>query len=112
MLKLGHLEPVAQDHVQTAFGYLQGWTLHNLSGHPVPVLGCPHSEKVFLDVQREPPVFHFVPIASGLVTGHHWKEPGSVLFAPSFQVSIYIDEIPLSLLFSRLNSPHSFSLSS
>ncbi|KAK4806816.1 hypothetical protein QYF61_005612 [Mycteria americana] len=64
LLKQGYLEPVAQDHVQTAFEYLQGGRLHNLSGQPFPVLSHPHSQKVFPDVQTEPPVFHFVPTAS------------------------------------------------
>lgn len=71
LLKQGHLEPVAQDHVQMAFEYLQGWRLDNFSGQPVPVLGHPYSEKVFPDVQTEPPVFQSVPITSGPVTGHH-----------------------------------------
>ena len=44
----------------------------------------------------------FLPIASGPVTGHHWKEPGSILFAPSLEIFIYIGKIPLCLLFSRL----------
>jgi len=92
LLKKGHLKPVAQDHVQMAFEYLQGWRLHNISGQPVPVLGHPHSEKVFPDVQRQPPVFQFVPVASCLVTRHHWKESGSVLFALSLQVCIHVDE--------------------
>ena len=64
LLKQGHLGQVASDHVQIAFEYLQGWRLHNLSGQPVPVLGHPHSKKVFPDVQREPPVLQFVPTAS------------------------------------------------
>ena len=34
----------------------------------MPVPGHPYSEKVFPDVQREPPVFQFVPVASCLVT--------------------------------------------
>lgn len=46
-------------------------------------------------VKKECPVFQFVPMASGSVSGHHWKEPGSVLFAPSFQVFIHIDKFPL-----------------
>jgi len=71
LLKQGHLEPVARDHVQVAFEYLQGWRLHSLSLQPVPVLGHPHMDKVFPDVQREPPVFQFLPMASGPVTGHH-----------------------------------------
>jgi len=45
MLKQGHLEPVAQDHVQMAFENLQGWRLHNLLGLPVPVVSHLCSEK-------------------------------------------------------------------
>jgi len=45
--------------------------IHHLSGQPVPVLSHPHSEKTFPDVHREPPVFQFVPTASGLVTQRH-----------------------------------------
>ena len=44
LLKQDHLEPVAQDHGQTAFEYLQGGRLHNLSGQLVPVLSHPHSK--------------------------------------------------------------------
>jgi len=110
-LKQGHLEPAAQDHV-LAFEYLQGWRLHNHPGQPVLVLRHRHSEKGFPDVQREPLVFWFLAIATGPVTGHHWEEPGSVLFAPSLQVFIQTDEILPSLLFSRLNSASSPSLSS
>ena len=69
------------------------WRLHNRSRISVPVLGHPHNQKVFPDVQTECLVFHFVTIASGPVTGHQQKEPGSTFFAPSFQVSTYFDEI-------------------
>jgi len=110
-LTQGPLEPAPQDHVQVAFQYLQGWRLHNLSGQPVPGLSHPHSEKAFPDVQTEPPVFQFVLTASGPGTGHHWKEPGSIFLIPSHPILIYMDEIPLCLLFSRLNSPSSLSLS-
>jgi len=71
VLKQHQLELVAHDHVQMAFEDHQGWRLHHLSGQLVPVLGPPHSEKVFPDVQRELPVLQFVPISSGPVTGHH-----------------------------------------
>ena len=71
LLKQGHPEPVAQDRVQTAFEYIQGWRLHNLSGQPVPVLCHPQSEAVFPDVQREPPVLQLLPITSGPVTWNH-----------------------------------------
>ena len=111
LLQQVHLEPVAQDRVQMASEYLWGRRLHNLFGQPVPVLGDPHSEKVFPDVQRESSVFWCVHTASG-PPRHHWKVAGSVFSAPSLQEFIYIDEIPLSLLFSRLNSPSSLSLPS
>ena len=42
-------------------------------------------------------MFPFVPIASWPVTGHHWKQPDSIFFAPSLQPFIYIDEVPLEL---------------
>lgn len=54
-----------------SFGYLQGWTLHNLSGQPVPVLSHSYSEEIFPDVQAEPSVFQCVHINSCAVTGHH-----------------------------------------
>ena len=94
LLKQGHLELIAQDYVQTAFEYLEEWRYHNLSGHPVLVVSHPHSEKKIPYVQRDPPVFPWVPIASCPVTGYHWKEPGSILFAPSLQVFVYIGKIP------------------
>ena len=43
-----------------------------------------------------------VPTVSSFVSGHHWKEPGSLFFTPSVQVFICINKISLSLLFSRL----------
>lgn len=61
----------AQDHVQTVFKYFQGRASHSIPGRPVTVLGHPHSEEVFLDVQREPLVFLFVPGATGPISGHH-----------------------------------------
>ena len=54
-----------------AFEYLQGVTLHSLSGQPVPVLGHSHTEKVFPYVQAELPAFHRAPTASGPVTACH-----------------------------------------
>ena len=65
-----------------SFEYLQGRRHNDLSGKPAPVFDHPHSKNLFPDVQMEPPVFRFVPIVSGPVTGHHRKEPGSLFFAP------------------------------
>lgn len=82
----------------------------NLSGKTVWVLCHLHSAEGLPDAQSELPVFQSVPIASCSGTGHHWREPGSVLFAPSLQLFMGTDKIPQSLLFSRLNSPGSLSL--
>lgn len=74
------------------------------SGQPVLVLCHSHSTEVLPDGWREPSVFQFVPVASWPGTEHHWKEPGSVLFAPSLQLLIDTDMISLSFPFSRLSS--------
>lgn len=57
----------------------------------------PSQWKVFSDVQREHPVFHFVSIASGPGTGHYWKEPGSTFFTPSLQIFRDAGKIPAEL---------------
>lgn len=46
LLKLGHLQYVAQDQAHTAFEDLQGKRLHHLSQQPIPVLH--HSQHVIV----------------------------------------------------------------
>jgi len=87
------LELAAQDHVQMASVYLQGRRLHSFPGQPVPALGHPHCDKVFPEVQRDPLVFQFVPIASDPGMGYHCKEPGCILFTSSLQIFIYTDDV-------------------
>lgn len=86
--------------------------LPNLSGETMPVLCHLHSAEGLPHVRSGLPVFLSVPIASRPGTEHYWREPVSVLFVPSLQLFMGTDEIPQSLLFSRLNSPGSLSLSS
>lgn len=74
LLKKGHLEQVAQDHVQVAFEDLQGGRL--LRGQPVPELGHIYSEVVFPDVQRQPLVIQVVLIACCPGTGHNFFSRG------------------------------------
>lgn len=45
MLKEGQLRHVAQDHVQSAFKYLQGWRHHSLSRQFLSLFAYPHSKK-------------------------------------------------------------------
>ena len=63
---------------------------------PVSVLSHAQSKKGFPDVHREPPV-----------VGHHWKEPASTFFTPSFQRSMHIHmhSSDPPWCFSKLNSP-------
>lgn len=53
--------------------------------------------------------FQFVHITSSPITSHHWEESGSIFFTILLQLSIFVDKMPLSVLFSRLNSSLSFS---
>lgn len=63
------------------------------------------AEKLFPDVRREPHVFHFVSVASRPVPGHHWEESSSIFFAPSLQVFIHIDEVPLEPALLQAEQP-------
>lgn len=82
LLKPGHLQPVAQDQVCVA---LIGWRAHHGCGQPVPGLDHAFSEKELSDVQREPPVFSFVPVASCPGVGHRWTEPSFVFFTSPYR---------------------------
>lgn len=104
LLSRGTQSNTAQDYIQVAFEDLQNWRLHGLSGQPVPVLHHLHSMEVLPGVWLGPPVFQLVPGAVCPGAGHHWKEPGSVLFAPSLLVFVHVDKIPFSLPCPWLNS--------
>ena len=108
LLRQGHLELAAHGYVQNTFEYFWERLLHSISKNEY--LKTSQSNlcqcSVTLTVQKHflmlrATVFQFVAIASGPVTGHHWKDPGYVVFAPSLQVFIYINKI----------SPWAFSLS-
>lgn len=74
------------------FQYLQGWSLHSLPGQLMPVPGHPDSKNLFPCIHIEVVVFQFAPVTSFFVTGHHWKESLSILYAPSLQMFMHIDE--------------------
>jgi len=52
------------------FGSSPWRRLQSKSGQPVPVPCHPHNKEVLPDVQREPPVFQFMPVASCPGTGY------------------------------------------
>jgi len=97
LLQQRHLEPAAQ----MAFEYLQGGRLHTSLGNlyqclvTLTVKNFFLMPKLFPDVQEEPPVFQFMPIACCPVTGHHWKLSGSSFLSSCLQVFAESDEIPL-----------------
>lgn len=79
----------------------------------MPVLFYPHSRKVLPNVHREPLVFLSAPTASCSGTRHTpLSRTWLCLFAFSLQAFTQIGKTPLSLLFCRLDSPSSLSLSS
>lgn len=102
-----------RDYVQSKFEYFQGWTLHNFSVQPVPVLNHCHTKKsVFLRLNWI--VFQALSLfLSQLLMRRawlhlfHWSPHPSQVF-----IHIYTAKIPLSHLLSRLNSTSSSSLSS
>lgn len=51
-----------------------------------------------------------MPIASCFASGIYWEESGFLIFIPSHQVFIHIDESPLSFLFPWLKSSSCLSL--
>ena len=61
-------------------------SLHSLARQPLTVFHHSHSTEMLPDVQREPPVFQFMPITSCPGIGHHWKE---VHFLCTFPSHIY-----------------------
>lgn len=81
LLRLGYLQPDAQNHVQPGFEHLQD-RLNNLSGQPVPLLSNPHSASL----HSHNFMFQLVCIPSCPDTAHHREESSSVFFPPSHQV--------------------------
>ena len=82
--------------------------LHNLSGQSLIGLCHPQGNKMLSEIQTEPHMFQLFSFASFPVTGHHWKEPGCVLIAISFQIFVYIDQMPSTFLLSWLRSLSAF----
>lgn len=70
-----------------SFDYLQGQRLH-LSGQPVPVLSHLYTVKTCFLMFR----LNLLCFSECTVSGHHWKEPGSVFFTLSifFMLSLYL----------------------
>lgn len=82
--------------LQTSSEYLQGEGFHNLPEQPVPLPIDPQSKKKKKSSWSSEGtlVFQFMPIASSPVTGHHWKEPGSLFLLSSLQIFLTLIRLP------------------
>jgi len=47
VLRVGQLQQIFQGYFWLSFEYLQGQTLDNLSGQPIPVFDCPYNKNLF-----------------------------------------------------------------
>lgn len=103
MFKQGHLELGAQDHVQTAFQYLQARRLHTSLQNLCQQSCLCHSKMCFLMFRRNLLCFSLDPLPLVLSLGTT-KERLSVVFSSFIQVFINTDNIPLRIHFSRLKS--------
>jgi len=55
-------DQAAQSHIQPGLECLQGWGIHNLLGHPVPLCHYSLSEKLPPNIKPKPPLSQFKTI--------------------------------------------------
>ena len=107
------LNHVLKCHIYIFFGHLRGWWLHHFPGQPVLIPDHSFSREIFPNIRFNPSLKQLEAIASHPVTSYLGEETNVHLTTISFQVVVESAiRSPLSLLFSRLNNPSSFSRSS
>ena len=107
------LNHVSKCHIYTVFEPLQGWSgLHHCPGQPGPTPDHSFCEEMFPYIQSKSPLMQLEAISSCPIAGYLGEETSPHLTTLSCQVVVESNEVPLSLLFSRLNSPSSLSHSS
>uniref|UniRef100_A0A8C3J9E9 AT-rich interactive domain-containing protein 4A n=1 Tax=Calidris pygmaea TaxID=425635 RepID=A0A8C3J9E9_9CHAR len=52
------LNHISQHYINPSFEHLQGWCLNHLPGQPIPMADNPFGEKIFPNIQPEPPHTH------------------------------------------------------
>lgn len=113
------VQPTAQSRVTTSrlfrphpFGFLISPRLETPQPPQQPMPGLSHlySKKCSIIYKQNFPCFKLCPLPCP-VTRNHREEPGSLYFSPSDEAFTHTDKTPLNLLFSRLDSPISLSLS-
>jgi len=110
----GHLQldEVTQSLVQPDLGRLQGWGIHHLAGQPVPGPHHPQCKTLLPSIQSESSLFQFKAITLVLLLQALLKSLSPSFLQAPFKYWKAAVRCPQSLLFSRLSSPSSPSLSS
>ena len=94
LLKQGHLQPGAEDHVQLDLSISTDGCFTTPLGNLYQFLTILTVTKVVFCVQTEFPIFSVVPTASWPVSRHYWERSCSLIFIPSHQVLTEMQKIP------------------
>lgn len=106
LLKRDQLQPVAQDRTQISFNVFRDGGCTISPGNLFLCSVILRVNKCFLIFKWTFLCFSLCPLPVSLSL-----KSGSCLFTPSLQVLMYINKIPPSLLFSKMTSHSSLSLS-
>ncbi|KAK4826053.1 hypothetical protein QYF61_004168 [Mycteria americana] len=87
------LNHVPKHHIYTSFKYLQGWSLNDFPGQPVPRLDNPFGEKIFPNIQSKPPLVQLKAISSFPMACYLQEETNTHLSTTSFQVVVESDKV-------------------
>lgn len=68
---MGLLSPIHGVITSSVLETSNGWRLHNLSGQPASLLGCPHGEKGFPYDKGEPLLFQLTFSCSYYLSSSH-----------------------------------------
>lgn len=99
LLKQGHLQLIAQDHIQTEFEYLQKWRMHKLSGHPMLVVDHPHSIKGF---SAGADIISSVSVCVHFLSFFHWDSFYRSHYTQKLYVHLFIiSPYTILLVFAR-----------
>jgi len=78
------------------FKHLQGWRLHHIPGHPVPMPDHSSRKEIFPNIQSKLPMMQLEAIASCPIASHLGEEINSSLTTTLFQVAVESSKVPPS----------------
>ncbi|KAK4810257.1 hypothetical protein QYF61_013072 [Mycteria americana] len=74
-------------------GFAGGWSLHHLSGQPVPMLDNPFSKEIFPNIQSKPLLMQLEAISSCPIACYLGEETDPHLSTTSFQAVVESDKV-------------------